>query len=143
MKTVAVIGYGGQGAWHCARIMENNVAKLVGIYDIKENRRQLAKEKGIFVYESNDAIFADSNVDIIVVATPNDIHKELVIKGLSSGHNVICEKPVALSTAEFDCMVEAAEKSGKMLSVHQNRRWDADFLAIKSIIDNNVMGEVL
>ena len=143
MKKVAVIGYGGQGAWHCEQILKSDVTELAGTYDIKENRRDAAKEKGIFVYGSNEEIFADKTVDIIVVATPNDVHEDLVVSGLKSGHNVICEKPVALSVAEFDRMVEAQNESGKLLSVHQNRRWDVDFLGVKSVIESGEIGEVI
>lgn len=143
MKKVAVIGYGGQGAWHCGQILKSDVACLAGTYDIKEERNQAAKDNGIFVYNSNDEIFADKTVDIIVIATPNDIHEELVIKALESGHNVICEKPVALSVASFDRMVEAQNKSGKLLSVHQNRRWDVDYLAVKGIIESGEIDEVI
>ena len=143
MKKVAVIGYGGQGAWHCSQILKSDVAQLAGTYDIKENRREAAAAAGIKVYESNEAIFADDTLDIIVVATPNDVHEALVVNGLLSGKNVICEKPVALSVAEFDRMVAAAEKSGKRLSVHQNRRWDVDFLGVKSVIASKEIGEVI
>ena len=101
MKKVAVIGYGGQGAWHCDQIIKSDVVSLAGTYDIKENRREDAREKGIFVYGSNEEIFADESVDIVVVATPNDVHEDLVVNSLKSGHNVICEKPVALSVEEF------------------------------------------
>lgn len=143
MKRVAVIGYGGQGAWHCGQIMKSDVAELAGIYDIKEERRAAAEANGVFVYDSNEAIFADKEVDIIVVATPNDVHEELVVNGLKSGHNVICEKPAALKVEIFDRMVKAQEESGKKLSVHQNRRWDVDFLGVKSVIKSEEIGEVL
>ena len=143
MKKVAVIGYGGQGAWHCGQVLKSDVVQLAGTYDIKENRRNAAKENGIFVYDSNEAIFADENVDIIVVATPNDVHEDLVVNGLKSGKNVICEKPVALSVESFDRMVAAAQESGKVLSVHQNRRWDVDFLAVKQVIESGEIGEVI
>lgn len=142
MKNVAVIGYGGQGAWHCSQILNSDVVRLAGIYDINESRCKMASDNGIFVYDSDEAVFDDESVDIIVVATPNDVHEELVIKGLLSGHNVICEKPVALSVESFDRMCATAEKSGKKFSVHQNRRWDVDFLAMKSIIESNEIGEV-
>jgi predicted dehydrogenase len=137
-KRVAVIGYGGQGAWHCSKILSSDVVELAGTYDIKENRRQAAKDNGVFVYDSNEAIFADSSVDIVVVATPNDVHEDLVVNSLRSGHNVICEKPVALSVEEFDRMIKAQNESGKLLSVHQNRRWDVDFLGVKSVIESGV-----
>jgi len=140
---VAVIGYGGQGAWHCGQVLKSDVVALSGTYDIKENRRNAAKENGIFVYESNEAIFADKNVDIIVVATPNDVHEDLVVTGLKSGHNVICEKPVALTVDSFDRMVAASKESGKVFSVHQNRRWDVDYLGVKSVIESGEIGEVI
>ncbi len=142
-KRVAVIGCGGQGAWHCNQIMKSDVVELAGIFDIDEKRRQVAVDNGVFVYESNEAIFADKCVDIIVVATPNDVHCDLVVRCLLSGHNVICEKPVALSVAEFDRMLEAQNKSGKLLTVHQNRRWDVDFLGVKSVIDSSEIGDVI
>lgn len=140
---VAVIGYGGQGAWHCSQIMKSDAVELAGTYDIKEKRRAAAAENGIFVYESNEAIFADKSVDIVVVATPNDCHEELVVSALGSGHNVICEKPAALSVQSFDRMTAAAEKAGKLLTVHQNRRWDVDFLAVKQVIESGEIGETL
>ena len=143
MKKVAVIGYGGQGAWHCTQILKSDVVSLKGIYDIKENRREAARANGIFVYENNEAIFADSDVDIVVVATPNDVHEELVVNALKSGKNVICEKPVALSVESFDRMVQAAENAGKVLSVHQNRRWDVDFLGVKKVISSGEIGDVI
>ncbi len=140
---VAVIGYGGQGAWHCNQIRSSDVVTLAGIYDIDKERRQVAEKNDIFVYQSNEAIFEDSNVDIILVATPNDVHKDLVISALQGGKHVICEKPAALSVAEFDMMVEAQQKKGKILSVHQNRRWDDDYLAVKQVITSGEIGDVL
>jgi len=143
MKRVAVIGYGGQGSWHCRQIEKSDVAELVGIYDIREERCLAAKNDGVFVYDSNESIFDDKTVDIVVVAAPNDVHEDLVVNALLSGHHVICEKPVALSVASFDRMTKAAEKSGKLLSVHQNRRFDVDFLELKTVIESGEIGEVL
>ena len=143
MKRVAVIGYGGQGAWHCSRIKKSNVVTLAGTFDIKEERRQVAKQNDIFVYSSNEEIFSDESIDVIVIATPNDVHEELVVNGLKSGHNVICEKPVALSVAQFDRMISAENISGKLLTVYQNRRWDIDFLGVKGLIESKDIGDVI
>ena len=63
-----------------------------------------------------------------------------MVRLLKSGHNVVCEKPVALSVASFDRMTEAARESGKLFTVHQNRRWDVDFLAIKEIVESGKIG---
>lgn len=142
-KNVAVIGYGGQGAWHCGQILKSDVVSLSGTYDIREIRNKAARENGIFVYDSSKAIFDDKNVDIVVIAVPNDSHKDLVIEALKSGKNVICEKPVEMSVAAFDEMAAAAKDSGKLFSVHQNRRWDVDFRAIKQIIESGEIGETI
>ena len=142
-KKLAIVGYGGQGAWHANHALKSDVVSLAGIYDIAEKRTQAAVDNGIRTYASLDEILADSEVDIVLCATPNDVHKDIVVKSLNAGKNVICEKPVALSVGDFDEMVEAANKSGKLLSVHQNRRWDVDYLAMQSIVNSGEIGEVI
>ena len=142
-KRLAIVGYGGQGAWHATWAGKSDVVELAGIYDIAEKRMNAAREAGIHTYSSLSDILADASVDIVLCATPNDVHKDIVISSLLAGKNVICEKPVALSTADFDDMVAAAEKSGKLLSVHHNRRWDVDFLAMKGLVASGEIGEVI
>ena len=142
-KNLAIVGYGGQGAWHANHALKSEVVSLSGIYDISEKRCEAARSLGIRVYSGLDEILADNSVDIVLCATPNDVHKDIVVSSLSAGKNVICEKPVALSVSDFDDMVEAARKSDKILSVHQNRRWDVDYLAMKSIISSGEIGDVI
>ena len=141
MKNVAIVGYGGQGAWHADQILKSDVCTLAGIYDIKENRRQAAKEKGIKVYNNNEEIFNDKNVDIVVIATPNDVHKDLAIEAFKHNKHVICEKPVETSVKNLQKMIDASKKYGSFFTVHQNRRWDVDFLGVKSVIESNEIGE--
>lgn len=142
-KNVTVIGYGGQGSWHANHALNSDVVSLLGIYDTDEKRTALAKERGILAYDSFEAAINDPKCDIIVCATPNDVHKEIVIKALEAGKHVICEKPVDMSVAALDEMLCACKKSGKLFTVHQNRRWDVDFLAMKSIIESGDIGEVI
>ena len=142
-KNLAIVGYGGQGAWHANWANKSDVVSLVGIYDIAEKRVNAAKENGIYTYSSLEELVSDPKVDIVLCATPNDVHKDIVVAALNAGKHVICEKPVALSVGEFDEMVEAAKKNNRKLSVHQNRRWDVDFLAIKSLVNSGEIGEVL
>lgn len=139
-KTLAVVGYGGQGGWHAMHALKSDVVTLGGIYDIDPLKIKKAKDAGVKAYESLDALLADEKIDIVVVATPNDVHKEIVVKSLLAGKNVICEKPVEMSLEAFDEMVEASKKSGTLFSVHQNRRWDVDFLAMKEIIESEKLG---
>lgn len=142
-KNVAIIGYGGQGGWHAEQILKSDVVTLAGVYDIKPERNEVARSKGIFAYSSLNELLADKKVDIVVVATPNDSHKELSIKALNAGKNVICEKPVMLSVSDLDDVVKVAHKAGKLFTAHQNRRFDVDFLAIKQIIQEGKLEDVI
>ena len=142
-KKLAIVGYGGQGAWHANHALKSDVVELAGIYDIADKRMKAAVDNGIHTYTSLEDILADKSVDIVLCATPNDVHKDIVVKSLLAGKNVICEKPVALSVGELDEMLAAAKESGKLFSVHQNRRWDVDFLAIKSIVNSGEIGDVI
>ena len=140
---VAIVGYGGQGGWHGEYILASDVVELAGIYDINEDRCAFARSKGIHVYDSFEALAADESVEIVLVATPNDSHKEYTIKALKSGKNVICEKPVEMSAVAFDEMCAAAKESGKLFSVHQNRRWDSDFLTVKKTLESGEIGNAI
>ena len=142
-KNLAIVGYGGQGAWHANWAMKSDVVSLAGIYDIAEKRVKAAIDNGIKVYSSLEDLVSDESVDIVLCATPNDVHKDIVITALNAKKHVICEKPVALSVEDFDDMVKAAEDNGVLFTVHQNRRWDVDYLAIQSIIDSGEIGETV
>lgn len=140
---VAVVGYGGMGSWHVKYIQKSDVVELAGIYDIKESRRAYAQEKGIYAYESLEAVLADPTVELITVATPNDVHEEIAIAAMNAGKSVISEKPVTLTLESLDRMIAASEANGVRFSVHQNRRWDADYLAIKNIVQTRELGDVI
>ena len=142
MKNVVVVGYGGMGAWHVDYIKKSDVVSLSGIYDISPERTAIAKKNNINTYASLDQVLSDPTVDIILIATPNDVHKEIAVKALSAGKNVISEKPVTLSSDDLAEMIKAAKQSGKLFTVHQNRRWDNDFLSIKEVFNSGTLGDV-
>ncbi len=143
-KNAAVIGYGGMGAgFHCKHLSESDVCNFAGIYDIDESKRALAASRGVKVYGTREELLADPSIDMITVATPNDVHEEIVIAALEAGKNVISEKPVTLSLDSLERMITAANKAGKIFSVHQNRRFDVDCLAMKQIHDSGEIGDVI
>ncbi len=142
-KKIGIIGYGGQGAWHAKQAEGSDVVTVGGIFDVAEKRVQAALDAGLRAYATREQMLSDPEIDIVVCATPNDVHKEIVLAALRAGKHVICEKPVALSVADFDDMVACAEENGRLLTVHQNRRWDVDFLAIKGLIQSGEIGEAI
>ena len=139
---LGIIGYGGMGGWHANMAQKSDVVELIAVHDIKEERNTLAEERGIKAYRTLDEILADDRIDIITIATPNDVHEELAIKAMAAGKNVISEKPVTLSAASLERMIAASEKYGKKFSVHQNRRWDNNYLIIKDLYHNGAIGKV-
>ena len=81
-------------------------------------------------------------IDLGVAVVPHHLHRKIVLSLIEAGKNVICEKPFAITIKECTAMIRAAKKKGVMLSVFHNRRWDGDFLAIKRIIDDGLIGEI-
>lgn len=149
----AIVGLGGMGNWHRELILGEGVwndhqcgplehLHLAGCFDIREDRQAYARSVGLEPYASLETLLMDEKVDIVVCATPNDIHKDIVMRALEAGKNVVCEKPAALNSAQFQQMMDKAKQTGKLLMVHQNRRWDEDFLAIKNLYEQGWIGEL-
>ena len=140
----AVIGYGGMGNWHTRKIKNEmgEYAELIGIYDINPQRCLKAEENGIHAYSSREELLSDERIDLVTIATPNDVHKEIAIDAMRHGKNVISEKPVTLCSADLEEMIACANETGKLFTVHQNRRWDEDYLTMKKILDENTLGRV-
>lgn len=139
---LAIVGLGGMGNWHRELIETIDGLRVCGSYDIREERQQFARDHGITPYESLEALLADPKVDIVLCATPNDVHHDIVIRALRAGKNAVCEKPVAMNAAEHREMMAVAKETGKVFAVHQNRRWDEDYLTMKKIYDDHMLGNV-
>lgn len=139
----AICGYGGMGHWHFEGICKTDRVRFIGVYDIDPKRMELAKsEKFEKAYASYEELLADPAVDIVVVATPNNFHKPLVIQALEAGKAVVCEKPVAMNSGELQDMMDAAKRTGSLFTIHQNRRADADYLAMRETVESGTLGNV-
>ncbi|MCI8416552.1 MAG: Gfo/Idh/MocA family oxidoreductase [Lachnospiraceae bacterium] len=140
--TLAMVGFGGMAGWHYDLIEEIDNLLVAGVWDIKEERREYARSRKIPVYGSLEELLADPTVELVLVATPNDVHREIAIQAMEAGKNVISEKPVALSSQELREMIEASQRTGRFLTVHQNRRWDGDFLTVKKVMESGRLGDI-
>lgn len=138
----ALIGYGGMGRWHVEKLRTLPEFEIAGIYDILPERREAAVKDGLTAYDSLESLLADASVELVTIATPNDLHRPIGIQAMAAGKHVISEKPVTLSSRDLQAMIDASRKYGRIFSVHQNRRWDEDFLIIKQIYEQNSLGRV-
>lgn len=141
-QAIVIVGYGGMGSYHAKLIKDNAFLEVTGTYDILEERRKASREDGYAAYESYEQVLNDDAVGVVLIATPNDVHKELALQAFAAGKHVICEKPVTLSVSDFKDMVSAADAAGRVLMVHQNRRWDEDFLTIKQMYNEKTIGDL-
>jgi scyllo-inositol 2-dehydrogenase (NADP+) len=140
--SVVIIGYGGMGSYHGKLINENASLEVIGTYDVLSARQEASADAGYPTYDSFEEVLNDPIVDIVLIATPNDSHKELSIRAMRAGKHIICEKPVTLSKSDFEELMDVANKTNRILMVHQNRRWDEDFLVIKALHNQETIGEL-
>ncbi len=140
-----VVGYGLAGrAFHVPLVRRQPGLNLVGIVarDPK-NRAEAVADWKVRGYASLDEALEDPAVQLVVIATPHDSHAELAIRALEAGKDCVVDKVMALSTEEADRMIAARDRSGRMLSVFHNRRWDWDFLTVKNVLDEGLIGRPL
>lgn len=140
--TVALVGLGGMGNWHRELLGTFENIVCAGSYDILPSRQDYARGLGLKAYDSLDELLADDSVDIVTVATPNDTHKAIAMAAMRAGKAVVCEKPVTVSSADLEDMIECANRCGVPFTVHQNRRWDKDFLIMKKVFEDRLLGDV-
>lgn len=141
--TIGVIGYGGMGSYHVEHLLsQSDGFQIAGIVDLSLERQQIAKENGLKVYDNQNAIFADDQVDLVLVATPNDSHKEISIAAMYAGKHVICEKPATITAQDLEEVIDISEQTNRSFIVHQNRRWDPDFLIVKELYEKGEIGDI-
>lgn len=144
---LAVVGYGphgGMGEAHGAAATAVDGLELVAAVDPDLVRRKAAEHAfpQVRTYAAVSEVLLDRDVDIAVVATPPSSHATLALQLLRAGKHVALEKPMCLTSAEADALLATAESHGRMLTVHQNRRWDPDFVALRRAADTGMLGDV-
>lgn len=144
---VAVVGYGpfgGMGYLHGLAATETDGLALVAAADSSPDRLDAARVDfpDLRSHDSGTSLAGDESVDIAIVATPPVHHAELALELLRAGKHVVVEKPMCLTTADADLLIRTANEVGRVISVHQSRRWDTDWLAIRRLIDRGDLGSV-
>ena len=140
--TAAIIGYGGM-AGHHEKVMrvDYDRMKLKGIFDLDQRRCDVAKEQGYYVYSSKEEVFADPDVDVVIIATTNDAHKELAIESLRAGKHTICEKPVTITSADLEEIIAVSKECDAVFTVDQNRRVNRDFVLMRRQVESGIIGK--
>jgi predicted dehydrogenase len=137
-----IIGFGLSGkVFHAPFIHAHTGFELTIVV---ERHRQKSKEiyPHISVHKSHEKLLQDESIELIIIATPNIYHFPMASNCLKAGKHIVIEKPFTPTAKEADELIHIANEVGKKIFVFQNRRWDADFLSIKKLIDENQLGEI-
>lgn len=142
LHKVASIGFGGMATHHFNQSKCLDMIELKGIYDIDPKRQEVARNYGLYIYSSAEEIYSDPEVDIVLVAVPNDLHKAYCIEALRHGKNVLCEKPVTMNSKDLEDIMAVAKETGMVFTVDQNRRVNKDFVLMKRSVEAGLLGDV-
>ena len=144
---VGLIGFGLAGrALHAPLIAATPQLELALIVTSDPGRRERARAEHpeVSVIADVEHLWSPaSELDLIVIATPNSSHIWLARRALEAGLAVVIDKPMAPTSAEGRRLVEEAERRGLLLTVFQNRRWDGDYLTLRRLLAEGVLGDVI
>jgi len=111
---------------------------------VVERNSEQSKEKypWITVYKNIEDLLKDDRIELVVITSPNETHFPYAKMVLEAGKNVVVEKPFTNTSAEAMELVELTKKSGKVCSVYHNRRYVADYLTMKDILQKKLLGDL-
>lgn len=144
----AVVGCGGiANGKHLPALMHyKNDVEVVAFCDIIPERAENAAAKfgapGAKVYADYRQLLEDKSIDTVHVCTPNRSHSFITIDALEAGKHVICEKPMAKTYAEAKAMLDAAKRTGKLLTIGYQNRYRNDTMYIKRTCETGELGEI-
>jgi len=146
MFGIGIIGCGFGVKHHAYTIRKEakDYFKLVAFCDMdKEKVKRASNEYNVKPYEKVEDFLNDKDIDLVIIATrPHDTHYPLAIQCLKKGKNVVVEKPFSINLIQAYEMIEEARKRNLLITSHQNRRWDIDFLLIKEVVNSGLLGEI-
>lgn len=141
---VGVIGVGGIASTHMPGWEASPHTEVIAGADISEPllNKWASKFNVSKTYTTPNDLINDPDIDIIDICTPNMYHTPLAVAAFEAGKHVICEKPLAPTPDDIDKMIEARDKSGKMLMTAQHFRFSGRSKAMKAEIDSGALGEI-
>jgi scyllo-inositol 2-dehydrogenase (NADP+) len=143
---VGIAGQGRSGWGIHARLLEplDELYEVVAVADrLPERQREAETRFDCRAYPSLEAMLQDDEVELVVNSLPSYLHPSGSIAALQAGKHVVCEKPMAVRVADADAMIDAAQQAGRVLTVFQNYRYDADFQKVQEVIASGVLGRIV
>ncbi|HEY6329148.1 MAG TPA: DegT/DnrJ/EryC1/StrS family aminotransferase [Blastocatellia bacterium] len=140
---VGVIGVGLMGRIHCEAISSHAMLSLVGVTDVNRQARKSATRLDCRWFDTPDQMFSGGDVDAVVIATPHRQHAELSIAALRAGLHVICEKPLSVTVAQADAILDAARGAEGVFAVVHQSRFEPAYREAKRMLDSGELGPIM
>ncbi len=139
---VGLVGYGMAGEFFHAPLIHATEGFV--LHSVVERNQSRSKERypNVQIVRDYKELLADKDIDLIVLATPNDTHFEYAQMALMAGKHVVIDKPFVTKTADGETLIRLAKEKNLVLSVYQNRRLDGDFLTVKKLIEQKAVGDL-
>jgi UDP-N-acetyl-2-amino-2-deoxyglucuronate dehydrogenase len=139
-----VVGAGLIAPFHLKAIQDSRGGEAIGVFDVASDRAaQVAKRFGVNVYSSFHQMLEDKDVDVVCVATPNHLHRDVVIEAAKAGKHVLTEKPPAMSLRETDEMIDVCKRANVRFGCFVQCRIREAIQAMKSAVDEGRFGRLL
>jgi len=139
---IALVGYGLAGRVFHAPLIQATPGLALHTVVSSDAGKVHADLPDVRVVDDVQAALDDPAIDLVVIASPNATHAPLAIAALQAGKPVVVDKPFAIDLAQARTVAAAARASGRLLAVFHNRRWDADFLALRALVEAGTLGEI-
>jgi len=141
MLKFGIIGHGFMGQTHAKTIEMLPYAKLIAVCDNDKNKL-LDVSDNVDIFTSVDDLLEISDINTVIIAVPNTLHLEMVEKAARAGKDIICEKPVSMTSSELERMIQITQEASVRFTVHHQRRWDLDYRTAKEVFDSHTLGEI-
>lgn len=144
MINFGIIGLGNIGLRHARHIIQNPDARLLAVCDIS-NHNQATLESfcpDVAFYANYQQLLQHPGLEVVNICTPNYLHAPMTIDALLMGNHVVCEKPMALSVADCQLMIQVAQQAQKELFVVKQNRYNPPVAAVKNLLSQGLLGNI-
>lgn len=138
---IGLVGYGLAGKVFHTPLYEAAGVTLIAVAS-SDSVKVHADHPHVQVHDTPAALFNDSNVELVVLTSPSYTHAPLMLEALRAGKHVLSDKPFTATVQQADDVIAAAAAADRIASCYQNRRYDADFLTLRQLIDDGQLGEI-
>ncbi len=141
---VGIAGFGVAARQIVPAFRSYDGARLAAVADVRVDELERARDQyGVATFADVEAMCASPDVDAVWIATPNAFHSEHVVQAARHGKHVICEKPMAISLAECDRMIEACARAGVRYVQGHSKLYDRPIRAMREVVASGALGRVM